>query len=104
MNDCALDAEPEVYWLYGKDGLEYDISQDKVNKFGTDTRSQRMNWMLVKTMGSPEAFKYRSQELSDLGLPSDDESTASSFIRITYFTYFFLQILEHVLMINDVQI
>lgn len=82
VNALALEFAPIAFWLYGKGDDPYDSTADKANLMGSDTIAQRMQWMLPKTMGSPQCFFYRSQELADIGRACDDASVGQSFIGI----------------------
>jgi hypothetical protein len=80
VNTLALESAPIAYWLYGKGDAPYDSEADKANPLGPDSIAQRMQWMLPKTMGSPQCFFYRSQELGEIGRLCDDAAVGQSFI------------------------
>ena len=61
-----LEEPPICYWMKGKDGNPYNFEADKVNKEGADLLSDRVKWMLKNTMGSPDCFLFRSEELQEL--------------------------------------
>jgi hypothetical protein len=82
LTPSALELAPEAFWLFGKGDVPYDSAADKANLMGPDTPAQRMQWMLPKTMGSPQCFFFRSSELSDIGRSCDDAAVAQSFLGV----------------------
>ena len=51
-----------VYWLRGS-GLQGDPEICSDSTLPTETAAERLKWMLRRTMGSPNAFELRRQEL-----------------------------------------
>ena len=79
--EAQLSEPPKCYWLKGPDKGPYDFKADKSEPEGTpDKLSDRVKWMLKKTMGSPDCFEYRKEELGILGTHDDDETVAQSFV------------------------
>ena len=72
LHKSVVDKDPDVYWIKDKkDGID-----------STGKLSERMKWILVRTMGSPLSFEYRRQELKALGLKHDDISVAKSYVEL----------------------
>ena len=79
--EAQLSEPPKCYWLKGPDKGPYDFKADKIEPEGTpDKLSDRVKWMLKKTMGSPDCFEFRKEELSILDTLTEDEHVAQSFV------------------------
>ena len=79
--EAQLSEPPKCYWLKGPDKGPYDFKADKIEPEGTpDKLSDRVKWMLKKTMGSPDCFEFRKEELSVLDTLTEDEHVAQSFV------------------------
>lgn len=77
----ALAEAPMAYWLKNKDGSPYDYLADKAKQDGPDSVADRLKWMFPKTMGSPDCFNFRAQELGEMGEVNDDDSVARNFVE-----------------------
>lgn len=79
--ESQLSEPPKCYWLKNKDKSPHDFKADKVEPEGTpDKLSDRVKWMLKQTMGSPDCFEFRKEELGILGTHDEDEIVAQSFV------------------------
>ena len=63
---------PKVYW----------IPEDSDLKNVKHSIGDRMKWMLVNTMGSPDAFEYRRTELKNSGMAYTDDDVGKSFVDL----------------------
>jgi hypothetical protein len=61
----------KVFWIDDKDIKEPDIGDG----MPPCTRVARLHTILECTMGSPDAFQYRVDELLDMGIIKDDMSS-----------------------------
>ena len=103
--EAQLMEPPKCYWLKGPDKGPYDFKADKVEPEGKpDKLSDRVKWMLKKTMGSPDCFEFRKEELGILGTHDDDETVAQSFVDSvradgTVLIYLFIRVYVFVLFV-----
>lgn len=67
MHQSYLDKPGNVFWAPSN-------SEDGGNKV------ERLKWILAKTMGSPDGFRYRKEELGVLGKPNSDEDVVQSYL------------------------
>lgn len=51
-------------------------------EFLLNDRNEKMRWILKNTMGAPFSFECRRQELTELGLPHDDDSVTESYLSL----------------------
>ena len=65
---------PGVYWKFRS-----SINGGKPSSPDNDDPVERLQWMLRETMGSPDAFEYRRQELAELRLAKQDAQQSSSY-------------------------
>jgi len=72
LNKVNLNQAPKVYW----------IPDDPTLQNCNHSNSERMKWILTKTMGSPDAFENRRIELKELGRSYTDEDVAKSFVDL----------------------
>jgi hypothetical protein len=71
LHTAARDLLPWAYWI-PKDPTASACS----------TISERMQWCLSKTMGSPISFESRREELQEMGLSTKDEDVANSYLKL----------------------
>ncbi len=68
---------PLVYWLHGSAELLAQATQEVQRGDATS----KLRWILGRTMGAPQAFQHRQQELRDLGLSAEDTDVTASFLH-----------------------
>lgn len=72
LSKVHLSQPPKVYW----------IPEDIEMKDVKHSIGDRMKWILLKTMGSPDAFENRRIELKNSGKAYDDDDVGQSFFDL----------------------
>jgi len=72
LSKVHLSQPPKVYW----------IPEDQDVKNVDHSIGDRVKWILLKTMGSPEAFENRRIELKNIGKPYNDDDVGKSFVDL----------------------
>lgn len=69
LSKKALQSPPDVYW-------NKDVLASQVNQKASD----RLKWILLRTMGAPIAFESRREELNLIGKQASDDDVLQSFL------------------------
>ena len=68
---------PEVYWLHNNP----DLFRQAAEEVKPGDKVSKLRWILRRTMGAPQAFEHRKEELRELGLPHRDEDVVDYFLK-----------------------